>query len=49
MKGANNNMRLSDIEILKALYTTDRAQLRLSPNWKLLRRVDKGEAADVSL
>ena len=49
MRGANNKMRSSDIEIVKALYTTDRTHLRLSPNWKLLRRVDKGEGADVSL
>ena len=49
MRGANNKMRSSDIEIVKALYTTDRTHLRLSPNWTLLRRVDKGEGADVSL
>ena len=49
MRGANNKIRSSDIEIVKALYTTDRTYLRLSPNWKLLRRVDKGEGADVSL
>ena len=49
MRGANNKMRSSDIEIVTALYTTDRTHLRLSPNWKLLRRVDKGDGADVSL
>ena len=49
MRGANNKMRSSDIDIVKALYTTHRTHLRLSPNWKLLRRVDKGEGADVSL
>ena len=49
MRGANNKIVLSDIEIVKALYTTDRTHLRLSPNWKLLRRVDKGEGEHVSL
>ena len=49
MRGANNKMRSSDIELVKALYTIDGPHLRLSPNWKLLRRVDKGEGADVSL
>ena len=49
MRGANNKMRSSDIEIVKELYTTDRTHLGLSPNWTLLRRVDKGEGADVSL
>ena len=45
----NNKMRSSDIDIVKALYTKDTTHLRLSPKWKLLRKVDKGEGADVSL
>ena len=49
MRGANNKMRSSDIEIVKALYTADRPHLRFSPKWTLLRKVDKGEGADVSL
>ena len=31
MRGANNKMRSSDIDIFIALYTADRAHLRLSP------------------
>ena len=48
MRGANNKMGSSDIDIFMALYTADRTQLRLSPNWKLSHRVEKGEGADVS-
>ena len=49
MRGANNKISSSDIEIVKALYTKDTTHLRLSPKWTLLRKVDKGEGADVSL
>ena len=31
MRGASNKMRSSDIDIFIALYTADRAHLRLSP------------------
>ena len=48
MRGANNKMCSSDIDIFMALYTADRTQSRLSPNWKLSHRVEKGEGADVS-
>ena len=48
-RGENNKMRSSDIDIVKALYTKDKMHLRLSPKWKLLHKVDKGEGADVSL
>ena len=49
MRGANNKMRPSDIEIVIELYRADRTHLRLSPKWTLLRRNDKGEGADVPL
>ena len=49
MRGANNKMRPSDIEIVIELYRADRTHLRLSPKWTLSRRVHKGEGADVSL
>ena len=49
MRGANNKMRPSDIEIVIELYTKDTTHLRLSPKWTLSRSVDKGEGADVSL
>ena len=49
MRGANNKMRPSDIEIVIELYRADRTYLRLSPKSTLSRRVHKGEMADVSL
>ena len=49
MRGANNKMRSSDIDIFIALYTADRTHLRLSLTWKVSHRVEKGEGADVSL
>ena len=49
MRGVNNNICSSDIDIFIALYGSDRTHLRLSPKWTLSRRVDKGEGADVSL
>ena len=48
MRGANNKMGSSDIDIFIALHTADRTHLRLSPNWKLSHMVEKGEGADVS-
>ena len=45
MRGANNKMRSSDIEIVIELYRADRTHLRLSPigNYHIALKREKGQ------